>query len=172
MGKQIREHSGSCRLPPCGIEKNHAGVADCRQEDTSIDRRTVLAGVGAVVLALPLAVEAQQAAKVPRTAFLNLGSPPASDARPVGPLIERLRERGYEEGRNIAIEYRASEWKNGSEEEATDVDWRNFAVETSLAVKRGKWGCRPPREGAALTPSTPFAYTAPLSKFPRLGCAS
>ena len=111
MGKQIREHSGSCRLPPCGIEKNHAGVADCRQEDTSIDRRTVLAGVGAVVLALPLAVEAQQAAKVPRTAFLNLGSPPASDARPVGPLIERLRERGYEEGRNIAIEYRWAEGK-------------------------------------------------------------
>ena len=109
MGKQIREHSGSCRLPPCGIEKNHAGVADCRQEDTSIDRRTVLAGVGAVVLALPLAVEAQQAAKVPRTAFLNLGSPPASDARPVGPLIERLRERGYEEGRNI--EYRWAEGK-------------------------------------------------------------
>jgi hypothetical protein len=82
------------------------------------------------------------------------------------------RELGYVEGRNIAIEYRASEWKNGAEEEATDVDWRNFAVETSLAVKRGKWGWRPPREGAALTPSTPFAYTAPLSKFPRLGCAS
>jgi len=67
--------------------------------------------VGAVVLALPLAVEAQQAAKVPRIAFLNLGSPPASDARPVGPLIERLRERGYEEGRNIAIEYRWAEGK-------------------------------------------------------------
>ena len=67
--------------------------------------------MGAVVLALPLAVEAQQAAKVPRTAFLNLGSPPASDARPVGPLIERLRERGYEEGRNIAIEYRWAEGK-------------------------------------------------------------
>ncbi|PYM70690.1 MAG: hypothetical protein DME10_19095 [Candidatus Rokuibacteriota bacterium] len=67
--------------------------------------------MGAVVLALPLAVEAQQAAKVPRIAFLNLGSPPASDARPVGPLIERLRERGYEEGRNIAIEYRWAEGK-------------------------------------------------------------
>src|SRR5438045_2578593 len=63
---------------------NHAGVADCVREDPSIDRRTFLASTGAVVLALPLVVDAQQATKVPRIAFLTLGSPPPSGPRPVG----------------------------------------------------------------------------------------
>ena len=35
-----------------------------------MDRRTFLAGTGAVLLAAPLAAEAQQAAKVPRIGYL------------------------------------------------------------------------------------------------------
>ena len=76
-----------------------------------IDRRTFLAGTGAVLLLTPLAAEAQQPAKVPRIAFLNLGSPPVPPPQQVGPFIKRLRELGYEEGRNIAIE---SRWADGN----------------------------------------------------------
>jgi len=59
--------------------------------------------VGAV-LAAPLAVEAQQAGKVPRIGFLYYGSPgpsPELDA-----FREGLRELGCIEGQNIAIEVR------------------------------------------------------------------
>jgi ABC-type uncharacterized transport system substrate-binding protein len=61
------------------------------------------------VLCTPLASGAQQSAKVSRIAFLSLSSPPASGPRPSGPLVTRLRELGYEEGRNLAIEFRWAE---------------------------------------------------------------
>ena len=70
-----------------------------------------LAGTGATVLALSLTVDAQQAAKVPRIAFLSLGFPPASGPQAVGPFNRQLRELGYEEGRNITIERRWAEGK-------------------------------------------------------------
>ena len=46
-----------------------------------MDRRTFLAGSGAVLLAAPLAAEAQQA-KVYRVGFLSQGSPPPPGAKP------------------------------------------------------------------------------------------
>ena len=56
--------------------------------------------------AAPLAAAAQQPAKVPRIGILRLGSAP-------DPLIEAfregLRQLGYVEGQNLAIEYRWSE---------------------------------------------------------------
>jgi hypothetical protein len=47
-----------------------------------MDRRTFLARTGAVLLAAPLATEAQQAAKVPRIGYLGLN-------RPASPTWER-----------------------------------------------------------------------------------
>ena len=75
-----------------------------------IDRRTFLAGTGAVLLATPRASEAQQAGRVYRIGYLG-------NARPTDPQVLRLheafrqglRERGWEEGRNIVIEYRFAE---------------------------------------------------------------
>jgi putative tryptophan/tyrosine transport system substrate-binding protein len=69
-----------------------------------IDRRTFLAGTGAALLAVPRAAAAQQAGKVPRIGFLFYGSPgpsPELDA-----FRQGLRELGYIEGQNVAIEYR------------------------------------------------------------------
>jgi putative tryptophan/tyrosine transport system substrate-binding protein len=76
-----------------------------------IDRRTFLAGTGAVLLAAPLVAQAQPA-RLPRIGFLAAGSP--SD-----PRIQRflqafqqgLRELGYVDGQNISIEYRWAEGK-------------------------------------------------------------
>jgi len=47
-----------------------------------MDRRTFLAGTGAVLLAAPLAAEAQQAAKVARIGFLA-GNLTANDSREI-----------------------------------------------------------------------------------------
>jgi len=71
-----------------------------------VDRRTFLAGTGAVLLAAPLAVEGQPAGKVPRIGFLHI----APRSAPFGQALERkLRELGYVEGQNVAIEFRTSE---------------------------------------------------------------
>jgi putative ABC transport system substrate-binding protein len=69
-----------------------------------IDRRTFLAGTGAVLVAAPLAAEAQQAGKVHRIGFLG-NSTAALEAHLVGPFREGLRELGYVEGQDIVIEY-------------------------------------------------------------------
>jgi len=66
------------------------------------DRRTFMASMIGAVLSAPLAIEAQQAGKVPRIGFLFYGSPgpsPELDA-----FRQGLRELGYIEGQNIAIE--------------------------------------------------------------------
>jgi putative ABC transport system substrate-binding protein len=86
-----------------------------------MDRRTFLAGSGAVLLAAPLAIEAQQAGKVYRIGFLSGSSAVASR-----PHIEQfrlgLRELGYVDGQSIVIEYR---WAEGQQDRlpqlATDL---------------------------------------------------
>jgi putative tryptophan/tyrosine transport system substrate-binding protein len=70
-----------------------------------IDRRTFLAGTGAVLLAGPLGVEAQQAGKVWRIGYLSPGASPASFAVK-GPFRQGLHDLGYVEGRDLVMEYR------------------------------------------------------------------
>jgi hypothetical protein len=59
------------------------------------------------MLAAPLVAEAQQAAKVYRVCFLALT--PGEETMSMKPLLERLHELGYGEGKNMAFEYRSAE---------------------------------------------------------------
>jgi putative ABC transport system substrate-binding protein len=65
-----------------------------------MDRRTFLAGTGAVFLAAPLAVEAQ-VGKPRRIGYLGVAPRPPDDAFKRG-----LREAGYVDGQNLIVEYR------------------------------------------------------------------
>lgn len=75
----------------------------------------LIAVLGLLVLAAPVAAEAQPAGKIPRIGMLRQGSAP-------DPLVEAfrqgLRELGYVEGRNIRIEYR---WGEGKAERLPDL---------------------------------------------------
>jgi hypothetical protein len=73
-----------------------------------MDRRTFLAGTGAVLVAAPLAAQAQQAGKVYRIGWLGVTQPPSPDAGWEA-FIAGLRERGYVEGQNMVLERRYSE---------------------------------------------------------------
>ena len=76
-----------------------------------VNRRKLLAALGAGALVAPLASFAQQQAKVWRIGFL--GSESASGFRTrVDAVRAGLREFGYEEGKNIIIEFRWAEGKN------------------------------------------------------------
>jgi ABC-type uncharacterized transport system substrate-binding protein len=82
--------------------------ADSLREDAVMNRRTFLAGTGAVLLAAPLAAEAQ-GGKIPRIGYLGWAPPtttPASQGDIKDAFLKGLRERGYVEGQSIAIEYR------------------------------------------------------------------
>ncbi len=71
-------------------------------------RRSFLAGLVGVV-ATPLAAGAQPAGRVYRVGLLGLAS--GSDAPVLASLRQRLRDLGYEEGKNLVIEYRTAEGK-------------------------------------------------------------
>ena len=74
-----------------------------------MDRRAFLAGTGAVLLAVPLAAEAQQAVKVARIGWL--GNNPGNSPHLREAFLQGLRDLGYVEGRNLVMEYRFAEGK-------------------------------------------------------------
>ena len=67
-----------------------------------LNRRRFLQAVSASLLPAPRGAEAQQAGKVPRIGLLDY-------AKFWDPLLQRLGELGYVEGRTVVFEYRASE---------------------------------------------------------------
>src|SRR4029079_4059281 len=71
-------------------------------------RRKFIALVGGAVVAVPIA-RAQQLARIPRLGVL-LYSTPQADPQ-IKFVLQGLRDLGYFEGRNIAIEYRFAEGK-------------------------------------------------------------
>jgi putative ABC transport system substrate-binding protein len=73
-----------------------------------VRRREFITPLGGAA-AWPLAASAQQPPKVARIGFLG-NSTAALEANLVGPFRDGLRVLGYEEGRDIVIEYR---WADG-----------------------------------------------------------
>jgi putative ABC transport system substrate-binding protein len=74
-----------------------------------MDRRTFISGVTAGLVTAPLAVEAQQAAKVARIGYL--GESAAAGPHQREAFLQGLRDLGYVEGRNLVVEYRFPEGK-------------------------------------------------------------
>ena len=75
-----------------------------------MDRRAFLGTLAGGLLAAPLAAEAQQRPKTARIGFLSLSSGPT----PTMDISPGLRELGWIEGQNIAVEYR---WAAGREDQ-------------------------------------------------------
>ena len=73
-----------------------------------MDRRTFLSTVTGGLLAAPLAVEAQPAGKVYRIGFLGVASAARFESF-LEAVRVGLREHGYIEGKNVAIEFRWAE---------------------------------------------------------------
>ncbi len=69
-----------------------------------MDRRAFIGRIAAGVLAAPLVAEAQQAGRVYRLGFLSDAKP--TDSAPLRAFWGTLRELGYVEGQNLAVEYR------------------------------------------------------------------
>jgi putative tryptophan/tyrosine transport system substrate-binding protein len=71
-----------------------------------MDRRAFISGITVSLLAAPLAAEAQQAVKVRRVGVL---APTSGTAGPAEAFYRGLRDLGWIEGRNVAIERRSAE---------------------------------------------------------------
>ena len=75
-----------------------------------MNRRVFIGTVAGGLLAAPLAAEAQPAGKVWRIGYLDQGSSARSTLYADG-LRQGLRDLGWVEGRNIAVEVRFAEGK-------------------------------------------------------------
>ena len=75
-----------------------------------MNRKVTVLTLCAMLFALCFSAEAQQPKKVPRIGYLSNGDPATESTRSEGIRLA-LRERGYLEGQNIAIEYRYTEGK-------------------------------------------------------------
>jgi putative tryptophan/tyrosine transport system substrate-binding protein len=78
-----------------------------------IDRRMFLAGTGAVLLAAPLAAEAQKSEKMARVGILGIGPAPSPQelAKSVStnPFWLSMRQLGWVDGQNMVVERRFGE---------------------------------------------------------------
>ena len=72
-------------------------------------RRDFLTGI-VVSSTVPLTARAQQPGKLPTIGFL--GASPSIESDRVAAFVQRLRELGWIDGRNLAIEYRWAEGRN------------------------------------------------------------
>jgi putative ABC transport system substrate-binding protein len=73
-----------------------------------MDRRAFISGITVGLLAAPPAAEAQPPGKIPKVGWLAFGSS-SSQVPYVSAFRDGLRQLGYVEGNNIAVEYRFAE---------------------------------------------------------------
>ena len=76
------------------------------RRDERATRKVIYLGIGALLFVLCAPAEAQQQSKVPLIGFMSLVGDPSNPGPYVRAFRQRLRELGYNEGKNIKIEYR------------------------------------------------------------------
>jgi putative tryptophan/tyrosine transport system substrate-binding protein len=82
-----------------------------------MQRREFITLLGGAAASWPLAARAQQPGKPPTIGFMGSTTSPVA-AQWVASFVQRLRELGWLEGRDVAIEYR---WAEGRDERAAEI---------------------------------------------------
>src|SRR6266511_3849426 len=99
----------------------------------TIGRRELLAALGGAAVVWPLAARAQRAGKLPTIGFF--GPNTASAWRPwTAAFVQRLRELGWIEGRNLAIEYR---WADARSERFAEIAAEFVRLKVDVIVTGG-----------------------------------
>jgi ABC-type uncharacterized transport system substrate-binding protein len=112
-------------------------------------RRRMLIAIGASALAVPLASFAQQqTVKIPKVGFLGTEFA-VSEARHIEALRTGLRELGYVEGKNIAIEFR---WAEGKVDRLPSLAAELVGLNVAIIVTYGTPGALAAKGATQMTP--------------------
>jgi putative ABC transport system substrate-binding protein len=112
-----------------------------------IDRRTFLAGTGAVLLATPLVAEGQQT-KMPTIGFLGANAASAQ-TQWTAAFVQRLRELGWIEGRTVSIEYR---WAEGRRDRYPEIAAEFVRLKVNLIVAPGNEAAIAAKQATSVIP--------------------
>src|SRR5215831_10533283 len=96
-------------------------------------RREFITMLGGAAAAWPLAARAQQPGKPPTIAFLGSTTPLVESQR-VASFVQRLRELGWIDGSNVAIEYR---WGEGRNERFVEIAAEFVRLQVDVIVTSG-----------------------------------
>ena len=96
-------------------------------------RREFITLLGGAAAAWPLAARAQQPAKLPTIGYLGREHASAQ-SQWVAAFVQRLRELGWIEGRNVAIEYR---WAEGRDERFAEIAAEFVRLKVDVIVTQG-----------------------------------
>jgi putative ABC transport system substrate-binding protein len=98
-----------------------------------LKRREFITLLGGATAAWPRSARAQQAGRLPTIGFL--GAATASAWEPwTAAFVQRLRELGWTEGRNLAIEYR---WAEGRSERFEEIAKEFVRLKVDVVVTGG-----------------------------------
>jgi putative ABC transport system substrate-binding protein len=124
------------------------GVVLSLSQDGRVRRRDFIKAITASAAAWPLALGAQQAAKVYRIGYLG-GTSYAEYAREIEALLKGLRQLGYEEGKNIAIHYRFAE---GDYDHLPALAAELLALKIDVLLTHSTPGARAAKESTSTVP--------------------
>jgi putative ABC transport system substrate-binding protein len=96
-------------------------------------RREFITLVGGVAAAWPVAARAQQSGKLPTIGFLGQSTRSATSEWTAA-FVQRLRELGWVDGRNVAIEYR---WGEGRNERFAEIAAEFIRLNVDVIVTTG-----------------------------------
>jgi ABC-type uncharacterized transport system substrate-binding protein len=96
-------------------------------------RREFIRLVGGVAATWPIAVQAQQSARLPTIGFLGTATPSVW-SQWAAAFVQRLRDLGWVEGRTIAIEYR---WAEGRNERYAEIAAEFVRLKVDVIVTTG-----------------------------------
>ena len=96
-------------------------------------RREFITLLGGAAVAWPIAARAQQVGKLPTIGFLG-GQTPSTAGQWLAAFEQRLRELGWIEGRNVAIEVR---WAEGRSERAAEIAAEFARLKVDVIVTSG-----------------------------------
>jgi hypothetical protein len=120
--------------PPGSLVEATSGSGDNPMSD--IKRRAFITLLGGAAAAWPLAARAQQADKLPTIGYSG-GGTPSTDSQRVAAFVQRLRELGWTEGRNVAIEYR---WPEGRSDRVAEIALELVRIKVDVIVTTGTPG--------------------------------
>ena len=111
-------------------------------------RRRMMLGLSAIALTVPFAICAQPKGKVWRIGFLGAFDP-ARSAPNVKGFQQGLRDFGYIEGKNVAVEYR---WAEGRYERLSELADELVRAKVDLIVTAGTPGTQAAKQATSTIP--------------------